>query len=101
MSHLIKARVRLVHRKHIDAATFQYCAETAANRARQHSTSDCTAVSLGLLLHLSLPRMLFAKTKAGKDISWKKLIEKRVERFLSGEWEALWKEATSAEYSAY
>ena len=45
--------------------------------------------------------MLFAKTKAGKDISSKKLIEKRVERFLSGEWEALWKEATSAEYSAY
>ena len=45
--------------------------------------------------------MLFAKTKAGKDISWKQLIEKRVERFLNGEWEALWKEATSAEYSAY
>ncbi len=44
--------------------------------------------------------MLYANTKAGNDITWRKLINSRVERFLSGDWEALWKEARSAEYSA-
>ena len=69
LNHMIHARVKLVNRKFIDKALFQYCAEAAANRARQHSLTDCTAISLGLLLHLSLPRMLYAKTKAGNDIT--------------------------------
>ena len=95
LDHLIKARVRLVHRKHIAAFNdeLRRYAHVAADRARQHSEKDCTAVSFGLLLHLSLPRMLFAKTKSSKPISGYMIIKKRLERFHAGDWEALWNEA--------
>ena len=46
LNHMIHARVKLVNRKFIDKALFQYCAEAAANRARQHSLTDCTACLL-------------------------------------------------------
>ena len=71
-----------------------------ADRARDHSTADATAASIALLLHLSLPRLLFARTQR-RGVNWKTIVAKRAERFLNGDWQALWNEATPAEYSVH
>ena len=97
---MVHARVRLVDQRYMDTHILRLCAEVAANRARDHSTADATAASIALLLHLSLPRLLFARTQR-RGVNWKTIVAKRAERFLNGDWQALWNEATPAEYSVH
>jgi hypothetical protein len=107
ISFLKAGAVKLINAKRIRAASalLHTCAAVAANRARDHSSADPIAVSAGLLLHLSLPRLLFAKHRSprdgsSKETSWKEVVERRVQRFLVGDWEALWNDAAGAAFKS-
>ena len=70
----------------------------ASTRAKSNPTRDPEGFSEAALLHKALPRLLLSKTKpAGYSfVTWANLVHDRAQRFLSGQWQALWNESAPA-----
>ena len=82
----------------MSAFTFYQCLSVASARTEPVSLQDPSALNESALLDKALPRLLLAKTKpAGLPfVTWNSLISHRAERYLAGEWHALWDEAADA-----